>query len=141
MANISKKVLIAPDVLVAFIDRADLQHEQAAAFFRYFAQSEYQIFMDHNSLITVYNHIYSQISPSLSKDFLRTIALSNLNIIYPDENDGKAALKTLITFQANALTFPSSLLAVVANRRNISQICTFAYLPTLFGIQIFYLPI
>ncbi len=141
MPMLSKKVLIAPDILVAFIDRAQAKHEQSAAFFRFFAESEYQLFLAHNSLITVYNHIYTQISPSLAKDFLRTIALSNLNILYPDANDAKAALKTLITFQANELTFPTAMLAVLANRRNIPQICTFSYMPTLFGLQIFFLPI
>ena len=127
--------------VIAFIDRAKDKHEQASAFFRYFAQSEYQIFTDHMSLMEVYNHIYSQISPSLSKDFLRTVSLSNLNIIYADENDAKAALKTLITYQSNDLTLSKAFVAVLASRRNIPAICTFMYLPSLFGLQSFFLPI
>lgn len=138
---ISKKVFIAPDIFIAFIDRAKEKHEQAAAFFRFFAENEYQIYTDILSVNAVYTHIYTNISPSLSKDFLRTIALSNLNIIYSDENDSKVALKTLVMYQANELTFSKALIAVLANRRNIPQICTNEYLPTLFGLQIFYLPI
>ncbi|HUD44570.1 MAG TPA: PIN domain-containing protein [Patescibacteria group bacterium] len=136
----SKKVFIGSDVLIAFIDRAKDKHEQAAAFFRYFAQSEYQIFIDYHSIIDVYNHIFTLISPSLSKDFLRTINLSNLNIVYPDENDAKAALKTLVTYQSNDLSYPQALMACLASRRNISFLCTFSYLPTLFALEIFYLP-
>ena len=138
---ISKKVFIAPDIFIAFIDRAKEKHEQAAAFFRFFAENEYQIYTDLLSLNTVYAHIYSEISPSLSKDFLRTINLSNINLLYADESDIKTAFKTISLYQATELTFPKALLSVIASKRNVPQICTNEYLPTLFGLQIFYLPI
>ena len=137
----SKKVFIAPDMFISFIDRAKENHEQAAAFFRFFAENEYQIYTDLLSLNTVYNHIYTEISPSLSKDFLRTINLSNLNLLYADESDMKVAFKTIGMYQANELTFPKALMSVIASKRNIPQICTNEYLPTLFVLQLFYLPI
>ncbi|MGH2611557.1 MAG: hypothetical protein ACRDFB_00740 [Rhabdochlamydiaceae bacterium] len=137
----SKKVFIAPDLFISFIDRAKEKHEQASAFFRFFAENEYQIYTDLLSLHTVYNHIYTEISPSLSKDFIRTINLSNLNLLYADESDIKTAFKTIGLYQASELTFPKALISVIASKRNIPQICTHDYLPTLFGLQIFYLPI
>ena len=90
----SKKVYVASDAFFAFIDRAHPKHEQADAFFRYFAQEEYKLFTDFVQLLEVYKKIYIDISPSLSKDFMRTIALSNFNIIYPEESDNKSALKS-----------------------------------------------
>lgn len=137
----SKKVLITPDTLILFIDRAQEKHEQAAAFFRYFAANNYQLFIDLSSLETVYEHLYKNISASLSKDLMRTISLSDINILYADENDFKAALKTLFMYQTNEMTFPLAMLATLANRRNIMQVCTFSYFPNLFGLQLFYLPI
>ena len=137
----SKKVYIAPSAFFALIDRAHPKYEQASAFFRYCAEQQYLLFTDTNTLLEVYNHIYMEISPSLSKDFLRTIFLGNINIIYPEEGDIKAALKTLINYQSTELTFSQSLRAVLANRRGVTQVFTFDYLHPLFGLSVFYLPI
>src|SRR5665213_1620842 len=132
MATQSKKILLTPDALLAFIDRAQEKHDQASAFFRFFAQGQYQLFTDILTLQIVYDHLYKNISPSLAKDFMRTIALSDLNIVYPDENDFRATTKTFLMYQANDMTFHLSMLATLANRRNISLVCTFSYFPNLF---------
>jgi predicted nucleic acid-binding protein len=141
MALISKKVFVESSVFCAFIDRAHPKHEQAAAYFRYFAEEEYMIFTDYPSLIESYTSIYKDISPSLAKDFLRTLSLSNVNTLYPEEQDSKVALKALVTYQSTDLTFPKAISAVLAQKRGISQICTFDYLHPLFGQVLFYLPI
>lgn len=137
----SKKVYIARSGFYAFIDRAHPKHDQATAYFRFFAEDKYSLFTDLITLIDVYNQLYKEISPSLAKDFLRIIFLGNVNIIYPEERDVKAALKTLVNYQSTELTFTQSLRAVLANRRGVSQIFTFDYLHPLFGQSVFYLPI
>lgn len=137
----SKKVYISQSGFYAFINRAHPKYEQAAAYFRYFGLENYSLFTDVFTLTEVYNQIYKEISPSLSKDFLRTIFLGDVNIIYPEESDIKAALKTLVNFQSTELTFNHALGAVLANRRGIPQIYTFDYLHPLFGQATFYLPI
>lgn len=141
MAVISRKVYLAPDMFCAFLDRAHPQHEQASAFFRYFAQEEYQLFTDINSVLNSYSRMCLDISPSLGKDFLKTLFLSNINILYPDEAAAKAALKALNTFNSSELTYEKSLLCVHAYKRGILQICSFEYFPPLFGLTQFYLPI
>lgn len=128
-------------IFVSFIDRAHPKHEQAAAYFRFFAEEEYMIFTDILSLVEAYNTIYKDVSPSLAKDFMRVISLSNVNILYPEEMDSKAALKALVTYQSTDLTYPKALSAVLAQKRGITQICTFDYLHPLFGQMLFYLPI
>ncbi len=141
MATQTKKVFIASSLFLGFIDRAHPKHEQAAAYFRYFAQEEYRLFTDIGTVLTTYNQIYKDISPSLGKDFLRTIFMSNINIVYLEESDTKTALKALVGFQSTDLTFQQALIAVLAARRSISYICTFDYLHSLFGISAFYLPL
>jgi predicted nucleic acid-binding protein len=141
MAVQSKKIFIASDAFFAFVDRAHPKHEQADAYFRYFAQEESLLFTDIHSVMETYKKIYTDISPSLSKDFLRTMALSSFNVIYPEESDFKAALKTLINYQVTDLTFHQALVAALANRRGISQIFTFEYLHPLFGQSAYYLPL
>ena len=138
---VSKKVFVAPSGFYAFIDRAHPKYEQASAYWRYFAENNYSVFTDSQTLIDCYNHIYKEISPSLAKDFLRTVFLGNLNVIYPEERDVKSALKTLVNYQSTELTISQALRAVLANRRGVSQIYTFDYLHPLFGQTVFYLPI
>lgn len=138
---VSKKVFIEPSVIMSFIDRAHPKHEQTDAYFRYFGQEEYQLFIDYNSLIEAYNQIYKDISPSLAKDFLRCIELSNINLLYPDDSDAKAALKTLVNFKSLELSYPKALVAVLCYRKNIPQIYTHDYIPNLFGLTLFYLPL
>jgi predicted nucleic acid-binding protein len=139
---ISKKVFVRGDVFYAFVDRAHAQHPQAAAFFRYFAQEKYHVYSSYLDIEEAYRAIYIKISPSLARDFLKGMMLSSINILYPNESDTKSALKTLASNTTSSdLTFRESQDAVLANRNNIPQICTFEYLHPLFGLQPFYLPI
>lgn len=141
MATQSKKVYLAVSSFLAFIDRAHGKHTQAVAFFRYFAQEQYHLYTDTLALYEAHRQIHFQISPSLSQDLLRTIPYSNINIIYPQEVDTKAAIKTITNYRSVDLTFEKALMGVLANKRDIPQIATFDYLPSLFGLRTFYLPI
>jgi predicted nucleic acid-binding protein len=141
MAVQSKKVYLSTTAFIAFLDRAHDKHQQAVAFFNYFGENQYFLYTDIITIFEVHKQIHYQISPALARDFLRTIFFSNINIIYPDEAEVKATLKTLTSSVSMDLTFERALVSTIANRRDISQICTFDYLPALFGINSFYLPI
>jgi predicted nucleic acid-binding protein len=138
---VSKKVFIAADGFVAFIDRAHPNHVHTSAFFRYFAQEHFQLYTTVVSINDAYNTIYNTISPSLARDFLRAMALSTVNVMYPENADMKTAIKTVEQSNSVDLTFSKALTAVICNKRSIPQVCTFEYLPSLFGIQVFYLPV
>lgn len=141
MATQSKKVYLAQSSFVALLDRAHEKHRQAVAFFRYFAQEHYRLYTDIVIIFEAHRQINSQISPSLSQDFLRTISFSNINIIYPQEADIKSTIKTINNYHSIELTFDKALMGVLASKRFIGQIATFDYLPSLFGLNTFYLPI
>ncbi len=136
----SKKVYIAPDGFVAFIDRAHPKHVHASAYFRYFAQEKYQLYSSVVSINDTYTTIYNTISPSLARDYLRVLSLSSVNILYPETADMKTAIKTLESTSSVELTFSKALMAVICNKKSIPQIATFEYLHSLFGLQLFYLP-
>lgn len=138
----SKKVFVTGSVFYSFVDRAHPKHSQAAAFFRYFAQEKYHIYTSYLDIEEAYRAIYIKISPSLGRDFLKGVMLSSINILYPNESDAKSALKTLASNTTSSdLTFRDAQDAVLANRSNIGQICTFDYMHPLFGLTAFYLPI
>lgn len=138
---VSKKVFIATDGFIAFIDRAHPKHLHASAQFRYFAQNKFQLYTSPVILNEVYNDLYHSISPSIGKDFLRAMEVSDVNIVYPEESDIKKSIRIVTTSPLAQLTFNKALTAVICNKRSVPQICTFEYLPTLFGLQLFYLPI
>ena len=141
MAITSEKVYLDPSAIYAFIDRAHEKHAQASAYFRFFAQEEYALYIDTINLSKTYDIIYKKMSPSLAKDLLRILSLSDVNILSPEENEVKATFKTIINYNALDLTFSEALMTVVASKRNILQVCTFEYLHPLFGLNIFFLPI
>lgn len=141
MAIQSKKVFIATSAFIAFIDRAHLKHAQAGAYFRYFAQEQYQLYSSSLSIAQTYEQISKDMSASVARDFLRAIILGNINILYADESDLKATQKAIISYQASGCTFTEAQNAVLADRNSISQICSFEYLHPLFGQSLFFLPI
>lgn len=141
MTLLRKKVFVSGNVFFAFIDRAHPHHSEASAYFRFFAQAQYHLYTDNGSMGEAYQMIFQNISPSLARDFLRIIFLSNVNILYCDESDLKAAIKMLSTYQSNELTLQQALASVLAYRKGISQICTFEYFHPLYGLEAFYLPI
>ncbi len=141
MATTSKKIFIESDIFYAFVNRAHPKHPQAAAYFRYFAQENYQVFTSYSVIEEVYKDIYEKISPSLAKDFLRGLSLSSVNILFTNDSEFKAALKALINYRNTELSFKESETAVLSSRNYISQVCTFEYLHPLFGLSAFFLPI
>jgi hypothetical protein len=138
---VSKKIYIAPDGLVAFIDRAHKKHVQATAFFRYFAQEQCQLYINVVNINESYMTIYNTISPSLARDFLRALSLSNMNVLNPEPADIKAATKIIETGNSVDLTFSKALMAVMCNKKSIPQIMTYEFLHALYGLQLFYLPV
>lgn len=138
---VSKKVYIAPDGFVAFIDRGHPKHVAASAYFRYFAQEGFQLYTSFVTINIAYDELYKTISPGIAKDFLRAMYLSSVNIIYPEPSDIKLAIKTVATSSSIELTFSKALMSVLCNKRSIPQIYTFEFLHTLFGLQTFYLPV
>lgn len=141
MSVLSKKVFIAPSALYAFIDRAHEKHQQAAAYFRFFSEEEYLLYIDCVNLNETYDIIYKKMSPSLAKDFIRIISLSDINVVNPEDSEIKGAFKTITNYNSLDLTFSEALLTVIASKRNILQICTFEYLHPLYGLNTFFLPI
>jgi predicted nucleic acid-binding protein len=141
MAIISKKVFIATSAFMAFMDRANSKHVQAAAYFQYFAQEHYQLYTGYLNLAEVHGEISERISGSFARDFLSAINLGSINILYPEPGDMKVTLKTLMNYRSTDLTFKEAQMAVIASRRSINQICTFEYLHSLFGLTTFYLPL
>jgi predicted nucleic acid-binding protein len=135
-----KKVFVAKSAFLAFIDRANPKHAQAVAYFNYLAGEKYQLYTGYNTILEAYKTVSEDISPSLARDFLRAITLGAINVIFPTEADLKAAIKALTSSNSRDLTLNDAQMEVLAYRNNIQEIFTFNYLPSLFGLTAFILP-
>jgi predicted nucleic acid-binding protein len=133
---ISKKVYIASDGFVAFIDRVNKNHMHAVSLFSYFAREQYQLYTNIVSFNETYTAIYNTISPALARDFLNEMYVSNITILYPELAETKAAIKAVDSYNAVDLTFSKALMSVICNKKSIPQIMTYEYLHSLFGLKV-----
>lgn len=136
----SKKVLLTNSVLFAFVDRNHPKHRQAAAYLRYFGQNQFQVYVPLSEINTTYTNLKQHVSFGIAKDFLRTVFIGDLEILYSDEPSAKAALKLALTPGQGDISFNQVLINVLADRHQIPQIASLDFLKTWFGISIFNLP-
>lgn len=133
------KVFLAQDAFMAFIDRAQPKHLHAGAFFRYFAQEHCFLYTNISIVIATYQKISDNLNESLAKEFLKALSYSSIVILSPDDSEIKTAIKVVLG--TSELSLDEALLLVMAERRGISQVCTFTSLHQLFGIKTFFLPV
>lgn len=136
----TKRVFIARDVFLAFLDRNDSKHLQATAFFRYFAQEHFYLYTSDGIVIALFQIISQSISQSFAKEFIKTLLESSIHVLTPDESELKKAISTIAN-SYSYLDLEETLIQVMAEKRYIPFIATFAYLHNQFGREIFYLPI
>jgi len=137
----STKVFLAPDIFVAFLDRAHPKHLHASAFFRYFAQEQYTLYTNTTNIIETCTTITQTMSYALTKDFLKALQQSSINVLYPEDSDLRLAFKTMLSYESSELSMQEALMASMSSRRGILSICTLEYIHPIFGISSFYLPI
>ena len=93
MAIVSKKVFIATSAFMAFLDRANPKHVQAAAYFQYFAQ-EHQIILE-NGRGAYTSLIYDQIPMSVDARADQAASASAMSpSMAPPENSVSAMART-----------------------------------------------
>jgi len=136
----TKRVFITTDVFVAFLDRNDLKHLQAAAYFRYFAQEHFYLYTSDEIVIELFQKISQSISQAFAKEFIKTLLESSIHILTPDESEVKKAISTLAN-SYSYLGLEETLIQLMAERHYIPYIATFSYIHSLFGREIFYLPL
>jgi len=136
----TRKVFLASDVILAFLDRNHPKHFHAAAFFRYFGQEHFYLYTSSEIIISVYQKVSQNISPSFAKEFLKDFSESSVRILVPEESEVKKAIQTVVT-SFTQIGIDEVLMLIMAQNHYIPSIATFSYLHNLFGRETFYLPI
>jgi len=136
----SKKVYITQSAFFALIDRNHPKHPQAEAYFRYFAQEGFHLYTAIFTLNNVYEQLKKHISYSIAKEFIRSVYVGNIEVIYPDNPTTRTALKLILGGQGPDLELEQALINVISDRKQIPYICTLDQGQYFFGVQPFSLP-
>ncbi len=132
----SKKVFVTSSVFYAFIDRSNPRHAQSEAFFRYFAQEGMHLFTSLPEIISTHEELQKNVGFSTAQDFIRTIFLGNIDVLYPEEAETKNALKLVLANASSAqtITFEQALVNSISDKKQIAQIASFDYSQFYYGI-------
>lgn len=140
MNPLHHKVFVCHSLFFAFIDRAHPKHAIAEAYFRFFAEREYRVYTDSNTILICYNNLRKHMSVTVAKEFLRAVLWGQIEIIHASEPEERDALKMLSNNTDGTLTYQNCLLSVLSYRRNINEIATLDPFQPAFGQTIFTLP-
>lgn len=136
MATLLKKVFIDSPVFLAFIDRADSNHQKAVRVFENMAKFGYTAFTSLQNITETYALINREIGQTVALEFLETMLHSNIEIIFPQKSDLLTAQKIIKSNKDRQTTLKEALNATLMQRRNISQIVTFSYWQNLLGTNV-----
>ena len=136
MAQTSRKLFLDSSVLLAFIDRSDSNHANAAQLLQSVAQLKFSLFTGYNQIMETYAIVAREIGKAVALEFLNSTLNSNIEVLFPQKSDLASASRFLQNNKGRQITLREVLTGVMMDKRNISQIATFTYWPNLFGTQV-----
>ncbi len=137
----TKKVFLAADMLVAFVDRMHPQHLHAKTLMHYFASEHFALFTTPTILDHAYTQIAQDISVSLARELLDSFAKTEVNMLFPDDKDLAHTYELVTNSPTLEITFTDALQATLCVRNHIPSIATFSYIHPYLGMSAFYLPV
>lgn len=141
MVQNDKKVIIASHVFTAFLDRLHPNHGQAVTFFRYFSEEQFEVHAVLYTILITYHDIQETMGQSIAREWLRSMFLGSIQVIYPDEATIKTAIKLIMTTKNYNVTIDQAIMNVVADKKHIPFLATFEFFPFFFGVKPFTLPL
>lgn len=136
MAIGSKKLFIDSSFLVAFIDRADLNHAKAGQIFELLGRHKYQVFTSVMVVAQTFNAIERDLSSTVARDFLQAMLETKIQILYASHSDFLAAFRYLKANPGRQISLSSIINANLIQRHGISSILTFNFWPNVMGIAV-----
>ena len=134
MVTNSRKVFIDSSFFLAFIDRSDLNHAQAAEIFELVANQRYEVYTSSIVVIQTYNAIERDFSLAVAYEFLHAMLESSIHVMYIDKSDLDLGFKYIKRNPNQKGSFPSILKASLMQKHHINSLLTFDFWPKYMGI-------
>lgn len=132
----SKKVFIDSSVLLAFVDRSEVNHFKAVKTMENLARINSQIYTSQQAVSEVYTALSREAGIAVALDFLQACLQSDMEILFPQKADLIAAHRVLRANRDRQLTLREALNAALMQRRDITQIISFNFWQNLFGTSV-----
>lgn len=136
MATSSKKIFIESSLLLAFIDRANLNYAKAVEMFEYLGRQKYQVYTSSIVLLQTFNAIERDLGGTLAKEFLQAMIEGNIQILHSSEPDLVAAFRYLRANPGRQISLSSIINASLMQKHGINSILTFDFWPNIMGTTI-----
>lgn len=128
-----RKIFIDSSVLIAFVDRTNINHPKAVKTIENLARLGYQVYTSSQNVNEIYATLARETGISVALEFLQAILQSDMEILFPQKVDYITAHRMLRSNRDRQLTLREVLNATLMQRKGISQILTFTYWHNLFG--------
>ncbi len=132
----SKKLFIDSSIFVAFIDRADANHQKATKALENLSLRQFQLYTSLHTITDTYALLTRELGLSLALEFLQSSLQSDIEILFPQKADLITANRILKTNRERQISLREVLNATLMQKRDIGQILTFTYWYNLFGTYV-----
>lgn len=133
---LSRKAFVDTSVFLAFVDRANINHQKSVAMFEFLARNHNQVFTSNLVIFQVFNKLNQDVGISLSYEFLKTILQSNIDVLYPARSELVAAFRFFKNSPQRNIALTEVVNASLIEKHNIGSILTFDWWPNILGIKI-----
>lgn len=134
MANASHKIFIDSSVYIAFVDRADKNHNYAVKIMENLAGLGFRIYTSSQTIQEAFTAIRIDMGVSVALEFLEVILESSTEILFPQKAEMIKAYRITKSNREKEITLREASCAVLMEKRGINQIATFGYWHHLLGI-------
>lgn len=131
-----RKIFIDSSVLIAFVDRTNINHSKAVKTIENLARLGYQVYTSSQNVNEIYATLARETGISVALEFLQAILQSDIEILFPQKADYITVNRMLRSNRERQLTLKEVLNATLMQRKGISHILTFTYWHNLFGSSV-----
>jgi len=132
----SKKLFIDSSIFIAFIDRADANHQKATKALENLSLRGFQLYTSLHTVTDTYALLTRELGLSLALEFLQSSLQSDIEILFPQKADLITANRILKINRERQISLREVLNATLMQKRGIGQILTFTYWYNLFGTYV-----
>ena len=136
MATSSRKIFTESSLLIAFIDRANLNHAKAMEIFEFLARQKYQVYTSGIVVLQTFNAIERDLGSTVGNDFLQVMIETNIQTLYSGESDLLTAFRYLKTNPGHRSSLSSLINANLMQKHGVNSILTFDFWPNLMGTSV-----
>lgn len=136
MSTTSKKIFIESSLLLAFIDRANLNHAKAGEMLEFLGKQKYHVFTSSTVVLQTFNAIERDLGQTIARDFLQAMIESNIQILHPSEADLLAAFRYLRANPGRQNSLSSIINANLMQKNGVNSVLTFDFWPNVMGTTV-----